>query len=84
MLYSINQKDFQSTTRLLKYSLAAALCASVRESDFTTFRCCGGEAGLCGRLQAIQEVVDFLPELNQLPAQVLHLTGLQGPRLTVH
>lgn len=50
----------------------------------TTFWCYGSEARLCGRLQAVQEVVDFIPELYQLPAQVLHLTGLQGPRLTVH
>lgn len=50
----------------------------------TTVWCSSSQTRLCGGFKAVQQVVDFIPELNELPAEVLHLTRLQRPRLTIH
>lgn len=50
----------------------------------TTLWCCSSQTTLCGGFQAIQESVDFIPELDELSAQVFDLTRLQRPWLTIH
>lgn len=39
---------------------------------------------LWGGLQAVQQAVDFIPQMDQFSTQVLHLRWLQWPRLPIH